>query len=128
MTAHRVTILEHNKKRIIFINNNNSNREQSYENAVAFNDIVKKEPLNSALVLQDMENCAINNEAVALWKNNSAEFDKHIKKAALVGVTGLVKIVVLAYKTYTRLKGIKIEERLREFNTIEEAKDWLTKD
>lgn len=121
----RVNIIDYKGKKIIYINNINATKEENLQNFYDFDKLVKTQPLKSVLLLHDITNTTSSKESLEKWKNSSTEHEKYVIKNALVGVKGLRAAILMAYKTFTRLKGLNADEIIRAFNTQEEAKEWL---
>lgn len=72
------------------------------------------------LTLTDMRDVFVNNEFIALAKEQGKVSLPLTKKAAIVGVTGVKKILLTGVNAFTSKPRIP-------FDTLEEAKDWLVK-
>ncbi|HEX8617642.1 MAG TPA: hypothetical protein VF911_08650 [Thermoanaerobaculia bacterium] len=72
----------------------------------------------SALVLVDIRNTVTSVDVVWLFKQSTARTKGCVKKTAIVGVTGVQRILATAV---ARFSG----EDLHLFDTVEAAQDWL---
>jgi hypothetical protein len=75
-------------------------------------------PRDSALVLVDIRNTVTSSDVVSLFKVSTARTKGHVGKTAIVGVTGVQRILALAVVRFSR-------EPLNLFDSIEAARDWL---
>ncbi len=73
---------------------------------------------NEVLTLSDTRDCFVDNEFIELAKKQGAISLPLTKKAAVVGVVGLQKILLNAVNAFA-------PKARKPFDTIEEAKDWL---
>lgn len=80
---------------------------------------IEQSPPDSALVLVDIRHTVTSTEVVSLFKTSTARTKGHVAKTAIVGVTGVQKVLALAVVRFSR-------EPLNLFNTVEEAREWLT--
>lgn len=79
---------------------------------------IEQSPADSALVLVDIRNTVTSVDVVSLFKTSTARTKGHVSKTAIVGVTGVQKVLALAVVRFS-------SEPLNLFSTIEEARDWL---
>ncbi len=70
-------------------------------------------------VLSDYSNIHIGNEIMQIFKSNTAVFDE--TKVALLGVTGLKKLMLWGYNTVAK-------KQVLSFDTKEEALEYLVQD
>ena len=79
---------------------------------------IEQSPPNSALVLVDIRNTVTSTDVVSLFKESTARTKGHVAKTAIVGVTGVQRILAQAVARFSR-------EPLHLFDETEEAMDWL---
>jgi hypothetical protein len=79
---------------------------------------IVKHPENSLLVLLDARNSVASTDVIQYLKEVSGRTKRHIKKMAIVGVTGVRKIFL---QSITRLSG----QQATLFEDMESAKNWL---
>ena len=79
------------------------------------------QPQGSVLELVDVRGTVGSKEAVSLIKASASRTKPHIRKTAVLGVEGVVKVLAQAV---SRVSGLG----LTYFATEEEAKDWLASD
>jgi hypothetical protein len=82
---------------------------------------VVKQPKGSLLVLSDFRDTNITNELMPILNASSAMTKDHVKKTAVLGVTGIKRTLA---DLLTRLTG----QQLKYFDSENAAKDWLTAD
>ena len=80
--------------------------------------ITCQQPENSLLVLTDVNGTIVSPEVMNFAKGSSARTMKHVRKTAVVGITGMRKFLLGAV---SRFSG----QRFSVFDDVEEAKDWL---
>jgi hypothetical protein len=82
-------------------------------------DSVIEQSLNeSALVLVDIRNTVTSTHVVSIFKESTARTKGHVHKTAVVGVTGVQKVLVAAVARFSR-------ETLHLFKSPGEAAAWL---
>lgn len=79
---------------------------------------IEQAPAESALVLVDIRNTVTSIDVVSVFKTSTARTKGHVKKTAIVGVTGVQRILAGAV---ARFSG----EELHLFDSVEAAQDWL---
>jgi hypothetical protein len=84
-------------------------------------EVILKEPTNSALVLSNFKDTQIGTNLMPTFNEASARTKDRIRKTAVLGVTGYKRTLgdMLARVTGQPLKYFEFEE---------EAKDWLAED
>ena len=81
---------------------------------------IQLQPQKSMLVITNVTNIRFDSEMATSIREYAAHNTPYVKASALVGVSGLQKIIVQAVKKFTG----------RDFylaDTMEEAKEWLVK-
>ena len=111
--------------RLLIFDCSNNNRDEAYALFDAFQRTVLPEPPGTVRVLMDFENAAHETELTRRWKEASLDHNRQITKAAMVGVTGGMKIVLAAYRFYARMKGMEIETKTAFFEDETAARAWL---
>ena len=84
----------------------------------AVDDLLVQEPEDSVITLIDFRNTVGSIEAVELLKEGAGRTRKHIRKNAILGISGVRKILLDAV---TRLTA----QVAQTFDDEEKAKDWL---
>lgn len=85
---------------------------------VAADEEICRQPLGTVLVLNDVRGTTTSTEAVTLFKESAARTKGWVARQAVVGVTGIQKILAAAVARFS-------SEELVLFDDIEEAKEWL---
>ncbi|MBN1413251.1 MAG: hypothetical protein JW969_20590 [Spirochaetales bacterium] len=80
---------------------------------------MEKRSEGNLLILQNYEGTFANKEFMDEVKKLGKEVADKVKRNALVGITGIKKVLLQAYITFSGEKNIKT------FGTEEEAKEWL---
>jgi hypothetical protein len=75
----------------------------------------------SVLALADLQGTVASKKVVELFKLSAARTRNHVRKQAVVGVTGIRRLLAEAV---ARFSG----QSMMLFDTVEEAKDWLAID
>ena len=76
------------------------------------------QPEGSVLLITDVTGSVASREAVELFKESAARSKKHVLKNAVIGITGLKKIL---FDAVVRFSG----QNARTFDDFETGKDWL---
>ncbi len=80
--------------------------------------VVCQQPENSVLILADARGSVGSTEAIQLLKNSSLKTTKHIRKTAIIGISGYRKVLLDAFN---RFSG----RNVTSFDDLDAAKDWL---
>jgi hypothetical protein len=78
-------------------------------------------PKNSALSMADVRDSFGTNEAMEIIQGLTSKTKQHVRKRAVIGVTGVKKILLKALNQVTGQTSVP-------FDSLEEALDWLVKD
>ncbi len=109
----------HKDKQILY---NDVSGIRNVEDALAIFDktekIAKMQPEKSIILLTNVINTHNNIEATSALKEFSTAVTPYIKASAVVGVSGIKRIIV---QSLMKVSGRKIHL----FDTLEHAKDWL---
>lgn len=81
--------------------------------------VVAQQPEKSLLILTNVTNTGFDSEVTGIFKDYASHNTKYVKASALVGISGLQKVILTAVKQFTK-------RDYNLFNTVDEAKDWLT--
>jgi hypothetical protein len=84
-------------------------------------EIVKSQPLHSALVLSDFRDTNIGSDLLSEMNAASAATKDHVHKTAVLGVTGMKRKLADLLIAITG-------QPLKYFDDIETAKNWLVED
>ena len=83
--------------------------------------IVISQPKNSVLILTDMRDTNVGRELLPAMNAASAATKDHVKKTAVLGVTGVKRKLADLLSSLTG-------QPLKYFDNIEEAKKWLVEE
>jgi hypothetical protein len=87
----------------------------------AADDAILREPKDSVLLLADLRGTVTSSAVVDLFKKSSARTKGYVKKQAIVGLSGIQKMLAQAVAWFSR-------ETFVLFDTPEAARDWLVAD
>jgi hypothetical protein len=114
--------IEHNGTKILYQDYSNYffNEEAVKQELAAAQEIVLSEPEDSVLVLSNMSNTEVTLNLMPLFNEASRVTKSHVKKTAVLGVTGIKRTLG---DLLSRITG----QTLMYFNNELEAKEWLSK-
>lgn len=117
----RSTWIEHKGKKILY-----QDFSQQFFNSGAVKTeleevqkVVLAQPLNSVLVLSDFRDTNVGSDLLAAMNAASAATKSHVRKTAVLGVTGMKRKLA---DLLTALTG----QDLKYFDDLESAKNWLS--
>ena len=118
--------IEHKGKRILYCDYTNfslADFQALKDELDAVVEIMIQQPEGSLLSLSDIRGSVASSQVIDIFKEGAKTAAKHIKRQAVVGVTGLKKVF---FDLIVRLSG----QNARAFNNdgMEAAKDWLVKE
>jgi hypothetical protein len=87
----------------------------------AVDELILREPPDSVLLLADLRNTVTSSAVVDLFKKSSAKTKGYVRRQAIVGISGIQKMLAQAVAWFSR-------ETFVLFDTPEEARDWLVND
>jgi hypothetical protein len=112
--------ITHEGKKILYIKYSGLSYSEQLEQIERATQILVDTKTNDNLTLSDLTHSHINQDFVNLAKEKGKISAPFTKKAAVIGIEGVRKILLEVVN--------KISGNLRvPFSTIEEAKDWLVK-
>jgi len=115
----KVNFIKHKGKDIIFTNlANTANIEEQLAILAKAEETIKTQPPKSVRSLIDYTNARYDLHSVEAQKNFSASVTPYMKASAVVGLSGLMRVIL---RSIVRITGRKI----KDFERIEAAKDWL---
>lgn len=117
----RVRFITHRGKRVLSINYSHCDVAQLKAIAEEGHRMISRERLNSVLTLNDVAGTSFDHESVEALKSKVAANAPYVKRAAVIGISGLQRLIYEAVKLFTR-RNIPL------FSTREEALDWLVQD
>jgi hypothetical protein len=112
--------IEHNGQRIFFqdFSNHFYNTNAVISELLEVQEIVKAQPLNSALILSDFRNTNIGRELLPAMNEASAATKNHVKRTAVLGVSGVKRTLA---DLLSQLTG----QTFKYFDDEFTAKEWL---
>lgn len=118
-TEERVRFIEHLGKRILFHDFSSiMNPADAFGRIALSKAIVATQEPRSLLTLTWVHGSRFNKEIIEALKDLVIHNKPYVRHGAIAGLSGLQRVI---YVTLTQLTG----RRLKTFDTIEEAKDWL---
>ena len=91
--AARVKFIDHMGKRVLFINYADCDIAMLKAVAEEMHRVICKEPPNSVLTLNDVTGTSFDSESVAVLKSKVAANAPYVKRAAVIGITGLQALI-----------------------------------
>jgi hypothetical protein len=125
---HRFKWEQDARGRLLVIDFGNSRKDEANALFELFDAMVRAEAPGSVRLLGDFENAYHAPDLTRRWKEASAAHDRQIARAAVTGVKGGVKVAVLAYRLFLRIRGIAVDTKLRLFEDPAAARAWLAED
>ena len=119
--AGRVQFLNHLSKRVLFIDYSHGGAAMMTAVAEEGHRMIAREPLNSVLTLSDVSGAAFDQESVEVLKAKVAASAPYVKRAAVIGITGLQRLIYEAVLMFSK-------RTIRLFSSRQEALDYLTQD
>ncbi len=119
----RSTWIEHNGQKIFYqdFSKHFYNSSAVKAELEEVQKIVTSQPKNSVLVLSDFRDTTVGSDLLASMNAASAATKTHVRKTAVLGVTGMKRKLA---DLLTALTG----QPLKYFDDIEAAKNWLIQD
>lgn len=81
-------------------------------------EVVSQRPLNSVLVLADFRETSMGRDLFRAMTDSSNKTKAHVRKTAVLGVTGIKRMLANNLMSLTR-------QELKLFDEEEDAKNWL---
>ncbi len=118
MPATRVIFLEEGPRRILHLNFSRATAEEVLQVIDHAKPIIASQEPSSLLVLTDVTDARFNQEVAARMKEFTAHNKPFIRGSAVLGVTGLKKIIFDAINSFSG-------RNIRAFDKKDEAIGWL---
>jgi hypothetical protein len=119
--AARVQFIEHMEKRVLFINYADCDITMLKAVTEEMHRVISREPLKSVLTLNDVTGTGFDSESVAVLKSKVAANAPYVKRAAVIGISGLQRLIYEAVQRFS-------QRNIPVFDSREEALTWLVKD
>ena len=113
--------IEHQGKRILYQDFSGIDIDKSelaLQELSEVQSVVTQMPLNSVLVLADFRDTSIGRDLFGAMTDSSKKTKDYVRKTAVLGVTGIKRMLANNLVSLTR-------QELKLFEEEEEAKDWL---
>lgn len=121
LLARRVRFLEHAGRRVLLIDYSHCAAKVFKEVAAEGHRVIATQLPNSVLTLSDVTGTSFDSEAVALLKSKVAANAAYVKRAAVVGISGLQGLIYEGIQAFSK-------RRIPLFADRQQALDWLVKD
>jgi hypothetical protein len=118
METERVKFITHHKKEILFLDFSNTLPHEVLQTIEVAKRVISARPEGSILTLTDVTNARFNEAVSDGLKKFTAHNKPYVKAGAVVGVTGLKRIIFNAVIAFSR-------RNLEAFDDVEQAKHWL---
>lgn len=117
----RLSIINYKGKEILYLDQRGLNGDDLLKGCKNADQFIKNYQKDTALTLANFTDTTASQEVMNYLKSEeSVNINKKVVKAAVVGITGIKKILLNAYNTVTGGK-------YKAFETEEEAKEYLVK-
>jgi hypothetical protein len=118
METSRVKFITHREKEILFLDFSNTLPHEVLQTIEDAKRVISARPKRSLLTLTDVTNARFNEAVGDGLKQFTAHNKPYVKAGAVVGVTGLKRIIFSAVIAFSR-------RNIETFDDIEQAKHWL---
>jgi hypothetical protein len=121
VAAGRVRFMEHEGRRVLFINYAHCDVAMLKAVAEECHRVIAREPLNSVLTLNDVTGTTFDKESVAVLQSRVAANAPYVRRAAVIGISGLQRLIYEGVQAFTR-------RRIPCFESRQQALSWLVKE
>ena len=119
--ARRVRFIMHRGKRVLSIDYSHCDVAMLQAVVEEMHRVIAREPLNSVLTLNDVGGTGFDHESVEFLKSRVAANAPYVRRAAVIGISGLQRLIYEAIKLFTK-------SSIPHFLSRGEALDYLTAD
>ena len=98
----RVRFVEHQGKRILFIDYSHCDCAMLKAVAEEGHRVIAQEPPNPVLTLNDVTGTTFDKESVAVLQAKVAANAPYVRKAAVIGISGLQRLIYQGVQAFTR--------------------------
>jgi hypothetical protein len=113
--------ITHQNKKILYINYGGLSLSEELAQIEKATQVLVDTKDKNNLTLSDLRNALVDQEFVEKSKEKGKISGQYTKKAAVLGVDGVRKILLKAVNAFS-------QNPREPFSTIEEAKEWLVKE
>src|SRR5262249_25893521 len=117
----RVRFIEHAGARVLFINYSNCNVTMMKAVAEEGHRVIAREQPNSVLTLNDVTGTTFDKESVGVLQAKVAANAPYVKRAAVIGISGLQKLIYEGVQAFSR-------RRIPHFESRQDALSWLVRE
>ncbi len=114
----RIEFIQYKGKQILHLNFTQANAAKVIQIIRTAKAVIAAQPEKSLRTLTDVTEMSFNEEAATALKEFASYNKPYVTAAAVVGITGLKKII---YNAVVKFSG----RNLVAFDTRDQAKDWL---
>jgi len=114
----RIEFIQHKGKPILTLNFSGCSPAEVLKVIEEARPIFASQPHNSVLALDVVNDAHFDIEVVEALKNFTVHNKPYVKGVAVVGVTGLQKLLLQSIQTFSK-------RNIYLFDGVEQAKDWL---
>jgi hypothetical protein len=115
-----INLINHKDRDILYINHRGLSGDALYESIKEANTFLLKEKKEYLTIADFTDSTATKKTNDYLQSDETKEVSKYISKQAVIGLTGIKKMMLRVYNVFTGLN-------LKAVNTLEEAKEYVTK-
>jgi hypothetical protein len=117
----RVRFIEHQGKLVLFINYSHCDVAMLKAVAEEGHRVIAQQPRDSVLTLNDVTGTTFDKESVAVVQAKVAANAPHVRRAAVIGIHGLQRLIYESVQAFSRRRIPLFESRLA-------ALAWLVQD
>jgi hypothetical protein len=116
----RVRFIEHQGKRVLFINYSHCDVVMLKAVAEEGHRAIAREQPNSVLTLNDVTGTKFDKESVAVLQARVAANAPYVRRAAVIGISGLQRLIYEGVQAFTRRRIPLFEDRQQALNWLVE--------
>jgi hypothetical protein len=114
----RVNFIEHQGKRVLFINYSHCDVAMLKAVAEEGHRVIAREQPNSVLTLNDVTGTTFDKESVAVLQAMVAGNAPYVRRAAVIGISGLQRLIYEGVQAFSRRRIPLFEERKQALNWL----------
>ena len=118
VAAGRVLFIEHAGRRVLFINYSHCDVTMLKAVAEEGHRVIAREEPNSVLTLNDVSGTTFDKESVAVLQARVAANAPFVRRAAVIGISGLQRLIYEGVQAFSR-------RRIPHFEDRQQALNWL---
>lgn len=119
--AARVRFIEYKGKRVLFIDYAGCEIAMLKAVSEEMHRVISQQPPNSVLTLNDVTGTSFDSESVAVLKSKVSANAPYVKRAAVIGISGLQQLIYEGIQKFS-------ERKIPSFKSRQEALEYLVKD